>query len=268
VSVQSAKVYREEHASPNAFVAKLLSRAGLAPDEIEILGDAGATARQYPAKCDLIREGDEPGPVFVFLEGWGCRYKIMPEGGRQILAFMAPGDFSDPHTNVLDEMDHTVATVTSALVATIPRARVEELIELSPAITRAFWLMQLVDLGVARSWIASIGRRGSIERVTHLMCELYFRAHASGLISNGECRMPHSQILIADALGLTPVHVNRVLRKLKEADLMRLDNGALVIDDIAQLSCIAGFDDTYLQRRLGPDDGKAENAGRRTDVVA
>ena len=242
---------------PNALVIKLAERVALSATDIAAIEDACAMARRFPAKHDLIREGDEPGPVFVFLEGWGCRYKILPEGSRQILAFMMPGDFCDMHTSVLDEMDHNIATVTPSRVALIPRAKMEDLLHLSPAITRAFWLMQLVDLGVARSWIASMGRRGSVERVAHLMCELYFRANAFCLIEDGQCSMPLSQILVADALGLTPVHVNRVLRKFKAAGVMRLDRSALIISDIAQLVRIAGFNDTYLQRRLGSGAEKA-----------
>ena len=253
---------------PNSFVRKLASRVGLTADDIEFLEAACGSGRSVPAKHDLIREGDEPGPVFVFLEGWGCRYKIMPEGSRQILAFMMPGDFCDMHTSVLEEMDHNIATVTPSRVAMIPRAKMEDLLHLRPAITRAFWLMQLVDLGVARSWIASMGRRGSVERVAHLMCELYFRANLFNLVEDGQCSMPLSQILLADALGLTPVHVNRVLRKFKAAGVMKLERNALVISDIAQLVRIAGFDDTYLQRRLGPSEGKAAVPDGRADGAA
>ena len=234
----------------NAFIKKLSSRVALSDEDIAVLESACTTARQYRAKHDLIREGDAPGPVFVFLEGWGYRYKILPEGGRQVLAIMMPGDFCDMHTNVLNEMDHTIATVTESVVATITRSRMQELIHMRPAITRAFWWMELVDLGIARSWIASIGRRGSVERVAHLMCELYFRANCSAMIEDGQCRMPLTQIMLADAVGLTPVHVNRVLHRLRAEGVMRLEHRELIISDIARLVEIAGFDDNYLQRRL------------------
>ena len=247
----------------NAFLKKLGGRVALSDDDRTALDAACTAARHYPARHDLIRDGDPPGPVFVFLEGWGCRYKILPEGNRQILAIMMPGDFCDMHTSVLNEMDHTIATVTPSLVATIPRPRMQELIDRRPAITHAFWLMQLVDLGVARSWIASMGRRGSVERVAHLMCELYFRAAVAGVVADGECSMPLSQILIADALGLTPVHVNRVLRQLKAAGVMHLARGTLIISDISRLVAVAGFDGNYLQRRLQmPEQPEALRAVR------
>ncbi|MEI9849792.1 MAG: Crp/Fnr family transcriptional regulator [Sphingomonas sp.] len=95
-------------------------------------------ARAVPARYDLIREGDKPGPVFIMLEGWACRYKLLPEGGRQIMAFLMPGDFCDMHVAVLDEMDHSIATLTPARVAAVPRGLIETLIDANSAITHTF----------------------------------------------------------------------------------------------------------------------------------
>ena len=236
---------------PNAFVKNLERNARLSAADISAIEALCSTAREYSAKCDLIREGDAPGPMFIFLKGWGFRYKLLPEGGRQILAFLLPGDFCDMHTGVLDEMDHSISTVTTSLVAAVDRNVMDEFMGRSLAITKAFWLMQLVDLGVARSWIASMGRRSSEERVAHLMCEMFVRTRTNNTVLKEECAMPISQIMLADALGLTPVHVNRVLRKFKNAGVMRLSAGKLVISDIEELTRIAGFDETYLHRRLG-----------------
>ena len=234
----------------NAFIRSLNKRVALSDDDLASVSAICAGARKYPGKRDLVREGDPPGPMFAFLEGWGCRYKLLPEGGRQVLGFLLPGDICDMHTSVLDEMDHSIATVTPALVAPIDQSRIEEFVQRRPAITHAFWRLQLIDLGVARSWIVSMGRRGSAARVAHLMCELFLRAKAADLSRGTTCMMPLSQILLADALGLTPVHVNRVLRKLKSAGIMHLSHGELVISNLAQLVRTAGFDDNYLQRRF------------------
>ena len=234
----------------NAFVQNLNKRVALSDDDRASVLAVCAGARKYPAKRDLVREGDPPGPMFAFLEGWGYRYKLLPEGGRQVLAFLLPGDICDMHTSVLDEMDHSIATVTAALVAPIDQSRMQEFVERRPAITQAFWRLQLIDLGVARSWIVSMGRRGSEARVAHLMCELFFRAKAAALVCGSTCPMPLSQILLADALGLTPVHVNRMLRRFRTAGVMHLSRGQLFMTDLPQLVRIAGFDDNYLQRRL------------------
>ena len=234
---------------PNPFARKIKGYGALSEPETALLEDAIKLSRKVPARQDLIREGDKPGPVYVVLDGWACRYKVLPDGSRQIMAFLIPGDFCDLHVGVLDEMDHTIGTITACRIATIPRERMEALVVATPALTHAFWRAQLVDEGVLRAWIVSIGRRDSLERFAHLMLELYIRMFNIGLTSDGTCELPLTQIVLADALGLTPVHVNRVLRTLRQRKIMELGAGTLSIPDIQELVRIAGFDDNYLHRR-------------------
>lgn len=234
----------------NRFIDKLSALASFSASDIAALTDATAGARNVPAKKDLIREGDRPGPVFVILEGWSYRYKILRDGTRQILAFLMPGDSCDLHAGLLAEMDHGIQTIVPSLVATIERIEMDALLDAHPAIARAMYVAQLVDEGTMRAWITSMGRRTSIQRVTHLMCELYVRATTIGLSLDGEVRFPLSQLLLADALGMTPVHLNRVLKELRERGVMTLSRGSLTITDAAQLVSIAGFDENYLHRRL------------------
>lgn len=234
----------------NLFVEKLSGYGLLSEADRALLDKICLNHRRYPARYDLIREGDEPGPVFVMMDGWGCRYKLLPDGGRQIVAFLMPGDFCDMHAGILREMDHSIATLTAAEVCTIPRERMEELSDKYPKIAQAFWWTQLVDEGVLRAQIVSMGRRDSIERVAHLICELYLRMRNVGLAKDDRCRMPLTQVVLADALCLTPIHVNRVLRKLREDGVMDFHGGALVVHDPVRLAKIAGFDENYLHRRL------------------
>jgi CRP-like cAMP-binding protein len=234
----------------NAFVEKLLGFTELSPPDVAALADATAEARKYVAKQDLIREGDPPGPVFVVLEGWLCRYKILPTGTRQITAFMMPGDSCDLHVRMLDVMDHGIQALTTARVAMIPRDVMAELMA-SVAIARAMYIAQLVDQGTLRAWIVSMGRRTSTQRVAHLMCELYLRAEAIGLTTPAGVALPLSQSVLADALGMTAVHINRVLKSLRQAGAMDLRRGSLTILGPAQLVKIAGFDENYLHRRMG-----------------
>lgn len=234
----------------NALVRKMTSISALDSAETKLLTAACERTRVYPPRHDLIREGDKPVNVFIVLEGWACRYKLLPEGGRQIMAFLMPGDFCDMHVAVLEEMDHTIGTITKARVAAVPRADMEKLVVATPALTHAFWRAQLIDEGTLRSWIVSMGRRGSVERVAHLMCELYVRAHSIGLASGDKLAFPLTQVVLADALGLTAVHINRVLRKLRTEGVMEIGRGMLVIKDSEKLSRIAGFQDNYLHKRL------------------
>ena len=235
----------------NPFIEKLSGMCSLSTGEIAAIKAATARTRTYRAKQDLIREGDEPGPVFIILEGWACRYKILPGGTRQIMAFLMPGDACDLHMNMLTAMDHGIQAVTSAQVATISRVEMDRMMLDHPAIGRAMYIAQLIDEGTMRAWIVSMGRRSSIERVAHLICELYLRMRNIGRSPGGNFALPLSQIVLADALGMTPVHINRVLRELREAGAMALKRGNLEIIDPVKLVQIAGFDENYLHRRIG-----------------
>lgn len=234
----------------NAFVEKLKGFGPLPDDDVKRLSDASRNGRKYPAGHDLIREGDTPGPVFVVLKGWAFRYKILPGGSRQIISFLMPGDFCDMHVAVLSEMDHSIATLTEATIVTIPRDQIEALVEVRPNLVKAFWWTQLVDEGVLRATIVSMGRRTSLERVAHLLCELCFRMRNIGIVTNEHCEMPFSQIVLADAVGLTPVHVNRVVGKLKRAGALEVLGGTLIVASLSRMAEIAGFDDNYLHRRM------------------
>lgn len=198
----------------------------------------------------MIREGDKPGPFFVVLEGWGCRDKILPNGTRQIMAFLLPGDTCDIHIGLLDQMDHSIQAITPALVTTIGRTEMDAVMDQHRAIARAMYVSQLVDESIMRAWIVSMGRRSSLERVAHLICELYLRARTIGLGDDVQFELPLSQIMLADTLGMTPVHINRVLKGLRQSDVMAIKRGSLIITNPAKLVQIAGFDDNHLHRRL------------------
>lgn len=234
----------------NRFIEKLNNFAPLGSAAIAALEAATVEERPFAARQDLIREGDRPGPVFVILEGWACRYKILPNGTRQILAFLMPGDCCDIHVSMLEAMDHSIQTITPCRVSRIEGVRMTELLNDFPAVMRALYLNQLVDEGTLRAWMTSMGRRASIERVAHLMCELHLRARNIGLGQEASLRLPLAQSLLADALGMTPVHLNRVLKQLRLAGAMEMKRGQLIITDPARLIRIAGFDENYLHRRL------------------
>lgn len=234
----------------NRFIEKLQGFASLGAQDVAALAEATSAPRSIGARRDLIREGDQPGPVFVVLEGWACRYKVLPSGTRQVLAFLMPGDSCDLHVGLLAEMDHSIQTITPALVATIDRVKMDVIMDRHRAVAKAMYLAQLVDEGTMRAWITSMGRRASIERVAHLMCELYLRARNIGLITGPRLNLPLSQLLLADSLGMTAVHLNRILKELRLSGAMNLQRGSLEITDPTKLIQIAGFDENYLHRRL------------------
>ena len=232
------------------FIEKLNGFGALSDDDMASLAAATSRPLKYPARHDLIREGDRPGPMFVILDGWACRYKILPNGTRQVLAFLMPGDACDLHISLLAEMDHGIQTIVPSLVATISRSEMASLLDERPGIAKALYTAQLIDEGVLRAWITSMGRRSSVERVAHLMCELYLRARNIGLITEATFELPLSQLLLADSLGMTAVHLNRVLKTLRATEAIILRRGKLIIVDPVKLAQIAGFDENYLHRRL------------------
>lgn len=234
----------------NRFVQKLAGYVPLSETEVAALTTATAHPQRHGAREDLIREGDRPGPVFVMLDGWACRYKILPNGTRQVLAYLIPGDACDLNIGLLAEMDHSIMTISPSIVATVSRGDMDAMMDRHRGIAKAMYIGQLVDEGTMRAWITSMGRRASVERVAHLMCELYLRARSIGLADETQLRLPLSQAMLADSLGMTTVHLNRVLRKLRERGVMQIQRGGLTITDPAQLVQVAGFDENYLHRRM------------------
>lgn len=234
------------------FVQKLRGVAELTGEAVAALEAATSRPQAFKPRQDLIREGDQPGPVFVVLEGWATRYKILPSGSRQIMAFLMPGDACDLNIGMLAEMDHSIQTVTHAKVARIAGETMSDLMKAHPSIARAMYIAQLVDEGTLRAWIVSLGRRSSVERAAHLLLELYVRGVRTGLAQEHEVELPLSQVVLADALGMTPVHINRVLQELRQSGgvELRRRRRLLRIHDPVALTRISGFDDNYLHRRL------------------
>ncbi|UAK25512.1 Crp/Fnr family transcriptional regulator [Sphingomonas nostoxanthinifaciens] len=234
----------------NRFIEKLRGFADFDNSELRALERVTAHPKAYGARKDLIREGDPPGPVLVVLEGWAFRYKVLPSGTRQIMAFLMPGDACDLHIGMLAEMDHSIQTVTRASVATIGRTAMDEMLASHPRIATAMYIAQLVDEGTLRAWIVSLGRRSSIERVAHLILELFLRAVRIGLSDGSTMELPLPQAVLADALGMTSVHINRILQELRRSGAIELSRGMLHIKDPAALTYISGFDANYLHKRL------------------
>lgn len=228
------------------MIAKLERAAHLFESDRAAILEASRETRECPARRDIISEGDDPEYVHLMIEGWAARYKVVHGGARQITAYLIPGDFCDLHVTLLRKMDHGIIALTPATVAFISREKISHLMQERPALTRALWWATLVDEAVLRAWIVNIGRRDAYERIGHLMCEMHIRMKNIGLVDDGLFDLPITQVEIADSVGLTPVHVNRTLKRLRDEGLIELSEKRLTILDPKALAKAAGFDSGYL----------------------
>lgn len=217
--------------------------------DIDALEVSCTSTFEVAADTLVLREGDTPTDMLVILSGWASRQKILADGGRQIVSFLLPGDVLDICRLALNAMDHDVGALTPIRLARVPRERMEGLLDTRPSLTRAFLQAQLVDEAVMRAWLTNMGRRDAFARLGNLLCELWLRAGNAGLLSGSHVALPLTQVEIADAIGLTPVHVNRVLKRLRDEDLVRLRTSSLEIPDVERLARAVDFDPAYLQIR-------------------
>jgi CRP-like cAMP-binding protein len=234
----------------NLLTRKLETLAPLSDEDKRLLDDVVRPARDVGPHEDLVREGEAPNSVHLILDGFACRYKVLPSGARQIMAYLVPGDFCDLHVFILKVMDHSIGTLSRCTVVSIDRARILELTE-RPAIARALWWATLVDEATLREWVVNVGARPADKRVAHLLCELLVRLRAVGLADGGSYELPITQTELADTVGLSAVHVNRVLQRLRTLELITLKSGRLVISDVAKLNEFSGFNPNYLHLTEG-----------------
>jgi CRP-like cAMP-binding protein len=234
------------------FVLKLEYGAGLSDQDRQVLEHAVRDVRQFKPRHDLVLEDESPESVHVILDGFACRYKRLPDGGRQIMAYLVPGDCCDLHVPILSQIDHTIGTLTACKVAFLPHTIIEDLTTQSRTITRALWWSTLADQGILREWLVNMSRRPADKRLAHLLCELLVRLQAVGLATDNSFALPLTQRQIADTLAMTGVHLNRIVRQLRLEAMITLKGHTITIPDVERLKSFADFNPNYLhltQRR-------------------
>ena len=230
----------------NAFTRKLSRFVELSDEEVAALERLSAEPETRGRGSDLISQGDRPDFVQLLLSGYAYRYKTLKDGTRQILAYLLPGDICDLHVTLLSEMDHSIGLLTDAEIVPIPSADLERLIVKYPRIARALWCGTLVDEAILREWLVNVGQREAFSRVSHHFCELWHRMKSVGLVTDGQFDLPMTQEQLGEALGITSVHINRTLKKLRDDGLIELSQKRLTLLDPEGLSVCIGFDPAYL----------------------
>jgi CRP-like cAMP-binding protein len=198
-------------------------------DKLAIAQLHEAPMHKVKARNDIAREGQDPTVVRLMLSGWACRYKDLPDGRRQIVGLFIPGDFCDLNVYILQHLDHSIGAITPVTYLAIPPARLDELVNTHPRVGQALLWHELVSASIMREWLLNLGQRSAFERIAHLFIELFLRMRAIEHTEGDSCPFPLTQSDLADATGLTPVHINRTLQEMRREGLIELSHKRLQI---------------------------------------
>ncbi|HTW54222.1 MAG TPA: Crp/Fnr family transcriptional regulator [Stellaceae bacterium] len=236
---------------PNAFVNRLAKLVPLTPDETAILHELQSSPRTVQRHRDIITEGRSYGSIFIVMEGNAIRYRILHDGRRQIINIVLPGDIVGALGYFTESSLYSTKALTEVVVATVPFARLNALNETHPRlVTKIFWWFSC-ESTIYAEHLVDLGRRSALERVAHFLLELLTRLQSVGLADDQSFKIPLTQELLADALGLSIPHVNRVLRRLREDNLVVVEDQRVTVKDIESLSELADFDPGYLSHFPG-----------------
>jgi CRP-like cAMP-binding protein len=237
----------------SALIRRLDSIAALDEAEKQALVELPMQVAEIKSNQDIVRERSRPSASFLMLRGIACSYKVTGEGKRQILAFHIPGDMPDLQSLHLTVLDCSIGTITPCTVGFVQHQALQALCDRFPRIAHAFWRQTLIDAAMHREWIVNTGRRPAYERMAHLLCEAVVRLRAVGLADRDGCDLPITQSEFGDALGLSTVHVNRVLQELRGAGLIVLKGSILSVLDWDGLKAAGDFDPAYLHFEQGAE---------------
>ncbi len=226
-------------------------RQRMTAEERRVLEDAASSVKDYPARHHLVRRGEPVDQSMMLVEGYVTRYMDDREGYRQLVSVHIPGDFVDLHGFPTGRLDHDIGTLGPVRMALFDHQTLVGITERHPELTRFLWFATLTDAAMHREWIFRLGRLGADGRLAHFFCELIARLQLVGLAENGRFELPLTQPDLAEACGLTGVHVNRTLRSLREQGLLVFKNGQVEIIDHAGLCALAEFESDYLYSDCG-----------------
>jgi CRP-like cAMP-binding protein len=238
--------FSSEHAR---LIRKLETIAVLSDEEKSALAGLPLRLKPFEENADLAREGDTPTECCLVVEGLVCGYKLLGAGQRQILSLHLPGDIPDLQSLHLGFLDHSLGSLTPGCAAYLPHAAVRDLTDHYPNITAAFWRDTLIDAAVTREWLAGVGRRSAHQRIAHLVCEVFVRSRALHLMEEALFELPVTQSELGDALGLSAVHVNRVLQDLRRDEVIAWRGKSILVKDWERLRIAGDFDAGYLHLR-------------------
>jgi CRP-like cAMP-binding protein len=230
------------------LIRKLRSDTHLSDEDAASVRALPVHIREVAADTTIVQQGDHPKSSCLIIKGFTARAKVTETGRRQILAFHIPGDVPDLQTLFLKTMDHDLLAISDATLGFIDHADLFRLIDTRRTVARALWRETLIDAAVFREWIVNVGVRDASSRLAHLLAELRQRLLAVGLVADEEFQFPVTQSELADALGLSTVHVNRVLQAFRAQGVLDIRKNLVTLVDVGKVLAAGGFDPMYLHQ--------------------
>jgi CRP-like cAMP-binding protein len=233
---------------PSPLTRKLSAFVALAPADLSTLARFDQRRRTFQSGHQLVHEGQRNASAFILSDGWACSYKMLPDGERQIVDFQIPGDFLGLRSILFRTSDHTVEAITRIEASEVLASDIFDAFGNAPRLAAAVLWAASRDEAMVVEHLVNLGRRTAEVRMAHFLLELATRLHLVGAGERTGYTCPLTQYHLADALGLTAVHVNRVLRLLREEGLVTFQKGRVTIHDFNGLVALAGFDTGYLDQ--------------------
>jgi CRP-like cAMP-binding protein len=239
-------MHASSHPDYNPLIHKLESVFTLTDAERQALETLPMQVALIKDDQDIVREGDRPTRSCLILSGFACAYKVTAGGKRQIVSFTIAGDIPDLQSLHLKVLDISIATLSPCRVGFITHEALREICARYPRLAAAFWRETLIDAAIFREWVTNVGQREAYQRMAHVFCEMLVRLRAVGLAEDHVCDLPITQGEFADAIGVSNVHVNRVLQQLRADGLIETKGTQVKIPDWDKLKEVGEFDPTYL----------------------
>ena len=231
-----------------ALISRLRISSAIADEEIKEIESLPISVRQYPAETAVVRDGERATECCLIVDGFCARSKTIASGKRQILSLHIPGEIPDLMSLFLHVMDHDLTTLTPATLGFISHDNLRKLHRRSPRVAEMFWRDTLIDSAMFREWIVNVGQRPAPARLAHVMIELRERLRLIGRVDGDSFEMPLTQEQIGEALGITAVHANRVIKQVRQEGVVEFSRGRVTVLDEQKFQELADFDGRYLHQ--------------------
>ncbi len=228
------------------LIKKIEAVVPLQSDERDFIAELERDRRTVSARTDLVKQGEKYPGVGILHSGWAIRYKSLSDGRRQIVNFLLPGDAFGLFANLFELSDHSVATLTDASLSVFSPDLVAEMYRKHPKLAAAFAWFSAREEAIIAERATGLGQRTAFERMAHMLLELLKRLEVVALANDNKFELPVTQEILADTLGLSLVHANRTMRKLRESGLIEIEGQHIFLRDVRALADVADFDDLYL----------------------